>query len=158
MENQKKIISVFLIFLYFFFGCNSPQQNLSARKEKEDCVNDSTLYKKVNEQHLLYKDSLNNLYLKVNNIQLIENQKNLSNCQKHPYIFVKEMALKNDSIVGLKNVIDIVTFKKYSNNVYADRNRIYYFETEIATYPIFFEVDIKPSDKIRFDSLKRRNN
>lgn len=65
---------------------------------------------------MLFKDSLDIIYLRVKNEQL-KGTTELIDCQKLPYVFIKEMALKNDSIVELKDVVDVSSFEKYSENV-----------------------------------------
>lgn len=154
MENQKKIILIG--FCYLFFSCTAPDNKLVKKNKKIFCSNDSTLYHHINEKYLLYEDSTKNIFLKMKNISNLKNDKKLSECQKNPYVFINVMALKNDSIAEIKDIVDYTTFRNYSKNIYIDKNKVYYFETEIATYPNFFEVNITPDDKKKLDSLKNK--
>lgn len=138
MENKKKIIYLCLITSIILGSCKMPEQKKNLQKEKISCANDPRLFQSINSQNLLFKDSLDIIYLRVKNEQL-KGTTELSDCQKLPYVFIKEMALKNDSIVELNNIIDIATFTKYANNLYIDNRRTYYHETETTAYPSFLK-------------------
>ena len=123
-----------------------------------ECKNDIRLYSSLNRANLLYKDSLNKIYLKVDNIPLTDSNFDLSNCQKMPYIFINEMALINDSIVSLENIVDVNTFSRIENteNYFSDKKGVYYYKNDIATYPNLFElkIDISKMRVVNFETIQ----
>lgn len=123
--------------------------------DKIECKNDAFLYKPLNNNNLLFVDSTNTIYLRVDNTILNDSNIPLSDCQKLPFVFINEMALANDSIVDIGSIVKSETFTriKKTTNYFIDKNRIYYYKNDIATYPNFFELYLNKSDFKVIDSV-----
>ncbi|HEX8577655.1 MAG TPA: hypothetical protein VF677_15315 [Flavobacterium sp.] len=141
-----------LIFILFISCVQVSKPNLNSIHTK--CANDISLYTAIS-QNILYKDSLNKIYLKVNNVILDDLIEPLSDCQKLPFAFVDEVGLINDSIASIGQVIDVKSFTKIknTNHYYRDKNRVYYFRTAPVTYPSFYEIEINQLEIRVIDSI-----
>lgn len=146
----------YILFLLLIVSCqnnNKHSKNLNSLNKETNCINDSTLYTSIN-KNLLYKDSLGEIYLKVKN-EIIDDSKNtISECQKLPFIYLKEVVLVNDSIANISDIITVNSFHKLNNSMYySDENRIYALRTNPVTYPPFFEINLNAKNIKVLDSL-----
>jgi hypothetical protein len=126
----------------------------SLNSDNSKCANDINLYTAVN-KNILYTDSLNRTYLKVNNITLDNPVIPLSKCQKLPFVFINEVGLADDSISGLEHIIDVKSFVRIKNtdHYYSDKNRVYFYRVSPVTFPRFYEIEINQSDIKVVDSI-----
>ncbi|MCF6350192.1 MAG: DKNYY domain-containing protein [Flavobacteriaceae bacterium] len=162
MENKKKSVIYIFLILIFFIGCKKNVHTQIALGNKPNkkidtirCKNDSSLYSEI-VSGLLYKDSVSNIYLRRKKVM----QKSplggkLSKCEKLPYGYIDVMGILNDSIVNIKDIIDIKSFKRFSQTdiFYADNNKVYVFQDSPVTFPQFFEINIDVEKVNIVDSL-----
>ncbi|MBL4746302.1 MAG: DKNYY domain-containing protein [Flavobacteriaceae bacterium] len=145
MKRHKIIL--FLLVLVLLVSC---KQHMETQEQGGICANDERLYQNLNANTLLYKDTLNILYLKLEN-KVLESKSPLNDCQKLPYIYVKEVLL-NESLRLLGDIVEVSTFKKIinSNVFFKDHKQVYVHQQNPATYPSLKVIDIDSEKAIIF--------
>lgn len=116
-----------IIILFLFVTCK--QKHLEVKKQQK------LVYTPVS-KNILYKDSANNIYLKVTDIFIGTDSLYDS--------YLKDVSLK-DSTLLLKDVVDIPTFNYFqsSEKFYIDKNYIYVYQNIPSTFTPFIVLEIK---------------
>lgn len=169
MENSKKNIIVCLLFLCnLIISCrNNSTSEINKIAHSDDsisikhhqdtlkCKNDPSLYTEIITD-LLYKDSNSQIYLKrkQNNLKSPLGGE-LSECQKLPYAFIKEIGTLNDSIAFIKDVVAINFFKRIDNTdiYFTDDTNLFVYRDYPVGYPPFYQIDINLKQVQIIDSL-----
>lgn len=109
-----KLYSFFLTFLLF------------------SCINSYTSvdeeYKEI-KKDVLYVDKYNNIFLKSK--IYIKNQKDISKPETRYF----DLGVLGDSIVKLKDVIDVFSFSKIASDTFVDKYNSYVVNSHPATFP-----------------------
>jgi hypothetical protein len=156
-HNSFFYAAINLVVLALVASCvNDSKLRLDTNNGK--CKNDISQYVAVN-QNLLYTDSSNKIYLKVNNIILDNPIVALTDCHKLPFVFINEIGLIDDSIASIEKIIDIESFVRIedTSHYYRDKNRVYYFRTNPVTYPNFYEIQVNESEIYVIDAITIRD-
>lgn len=119
-----------------------------------DCKNHSQEGMKVNmpiytsiKSDVLFKDSKNNIYLRVSNTFIGTDSIYYEYLNQVGYDLVKQ-----DSLMELKNIVDTITFNyvNSSKSIYKDVNYLYVHQQYPATYPPLKIIDINPNKAVVF--------
>jgi DKNYY family len=153
MSFVKNSIILYLIFFALILSCNKFNKS-STTQVKSVCKNDISLYSPI-KGTILYKDATGKIYLRVKNNILDNPTITLSECQKLPFGFVNDVALIDDTITTLEDVVDIESFSRISgtSHYYLDKNRVFYYRTAPVTYPNFYEIEINKTEFRIIDSI-----
>lgn len=79
----------------------------------------------------------------------------LSECEKIPYGYIDVMATLDNSIVEMKDILYVKSFKQFGQTdiFFYDKNSVYAFQDSPATYPQFSEINIDSQEASIVDSL-----
>lgn len=152
--------------LFFFVSCTTKvktigteasikKDTLKSAKHTVKCKNDASLYAEV-VKDVLYKDSLSNIYLKRKQTILDSPLGGeLTECEKLPFAFIKEVGTLDDGIKLIKDVVDIDSFKtfKSTDTYFLDDKKIYVYRDYPIGYPPFYELSLKQNEIVIIDSL-----
>ena len=124
---------IYLMFLLLFFNCKANKSYKTINN-----IEDSTHRYIEIKEGIVYRDDEDNYYLKMQCSDIHDQPNNYYNCYQNEIRF-------KDSILKVKNIIDIKSFRKLTDIYFQDTNHIYSFREFPQTYPnlIVLEIDNK---------------
>lgn len=141
-----KFRNYFVLLLLFMICC---KQYSKVGKEQK------SIFIPIKED-ILYKDSINSIYLKTSSVFIG------TDSIYYEYYNHVSYDKENDSLIELKNIIDVKTFDYLngSNVFYKDKNYMYVYQKYPATYPPLKIIEINPNKAviIKNDYIKDDKN